>query len=201
MNNRTLIKIDDMLVEITKGEKGLQAKELTADEVFEVSMLDEGIEKLIENDMNRITNQAYKELTDGFKNTLKTNVLRIAGFDGRYGNGYEVDHCNGRSSMMSQYISSKVQNMITTEIDKFITQEDLADALKDVKKGILKDIKEKFAYAVREESYKQINTAAKDFVAEAVKKSMIKYQKQAIEKAEIAFLGRTARPANDESED
>jgi len=192
-NSRTLIKLDDKLIEITKGAKGLQAKELTDDEVLEVSLLDEGVEKLIQNDINRLTNEAYAELQQGFKDTLKQNVLRLAGFEGRWGNGYEVDHCNGRQSMMSQYLSSKVQQMITSEIDLMITPADLVPLLKETKKGLLKDIKDRFGHYVRDEIYKQTQLAAKEFVADSLKKSMTKFQKEAIEKAETAFLGRNAR--------
>ena len=202
MKNRTLIKLDDKIVEITQGPKGLQAKELNENEVFEIGLLDEGVEKLIQNDINKLTNEAYAELKQGFKSTLQKNVLKLAGFDNHWGNGWEVDHCNGRSSMMTQYLSSKVQSMITQEINTLITQEDLAKILKDTKKACLKDINELFARAVRDESYKQINEAAKSFIASAVKKSMTKYQRAAIEKAELAFLGRPARPADeDESDD
>lgn len=198
--NRTLIKLDDKLIEITQGEKGLQAKELNADEVFEVSILDEGVEKLIENDINKLTNEAYKELQQSFKNTLKENVLKLAGFDNHWGHGWEVDHCNGRNSMISQYISSKVQQMITAEIDKIITPADIQVMIKDTKKAVLKEVQRNFEHHFREESYAQTKAAAKDFVASAIKKSMTKYQKQVIEKAEIAFLGCPARDAEDSDE-
>lgn len=196
--NRTLIKLDDKILEVTKGSKGLQVKELSEEDLCEVTLLDEGVEKLIENDINRLTNEAYSELREGFKNTLKQNVLQLAGFEGRYGNGYEVDHCNGRQSMMSQYISSKVQDMIRSEIDLKITPAELVPLLKETKNGLLKDIKERFRRHVQEEIYSQTQVAAKAFVAESLKKSVTKYQKELIEKAETAFLGGRARSENED---
>lgn len=198
---RTLFNLDDKVIEITQGKKGLVAKELTVDEAFEASVFDEGAEKFFENDIGRLANEAYKELQQGFKNKLVENVLKIAGFENRWSShGWEVDHCNGRTSMITSYISNKVQQMITTEIDKVITPADLEVVLKQTKKGLLKDIEERFSRACSEELYKQVHAAAKDFVAAAVKKSMTKHQKAVIEKAERAFLGRQASPDEDNAE-
>lgn len=194
--NRTLIKLDDKVVQITQGKKGLEVKELTDNEALEVSLLDEGVESLIQNDINKLTNEAYAELKQGFKRTLQTNVLKIAGFDNQWGNGFEVDHCNGRQSVITEYLSDKMKKMITHEMDALITQEDLNKILKDTKKSLLKSVEEQFRRVAQEEAYKQVREEAKDFIASAVKKSITKYQKQAIEKAEVAFLGRTARPTD-----
>jgi len=200
--NRTLIKLDDKVIEITHGKKGLQAKELTTDELVEVSLLDEGVEKLIENDINKLTNEAYAELQRDFKNNLKNNVLKIAGFENRWNQTWEVDHCNGRSSIMSQYISGKVQQMMTDEINKVISPEDIAAIVKMAKKGLLKEFQEQFYRQVREHFYKESQDQAKNFLSATLKKQITKYQKKALEKAELDFLGRPSREAiDDESED
>ncbi len=200
-NSRTLIKLDDKIIEITVDEKGLIAKELSEEDLFDVSLLDEGVEKLIKNDINRITNEAYAELQQGFKNKLKENVLRLAGFENRWGNGYEVDHCNGRQSMMTEYISKKVQDYIKTELDKLITPDEVKEMLKPVKETLLKDMKEEFFDAVRGRLQEEMHETAKNFVSDALKKTVTKYQKDAFEKAQAAFLGRTYADFDEHEED
>lgn len=195
--NRTLIKLDDKIIEITQGAKGLQAKELTADELVEVSLLDEGVEELIKNDINRLTNEAYAELKQNFKNTLKANVLKIAGFDDHWGHGWEVDHCNGRQSMMTDYISRKVQQMITQEADKLL-QPEIEALLKPAKKALAKDFEDNFKREVRNQIREAAAKSAAGFVKDIVSKSMNKFQKVAIKEAEVAFLGRMARPSDEE---
>lgn len=203
MNNRTLIKLDDKIIEITQGKKGLKARELSVDEIAEVTLLDEGTEKLLKNDINRITNEAYEELTQEFKNNLKSNILQIAGFrkDTWGHNSWEVDHCNGRSSMVTQYIASKVQQMITAEMDKLLTPEEIQGVIQGTKKGLLKEFAEKFRYAVREGLYKKSQEEAATFLKDVVGKQMKKFQKDAIEKAALAFLGRPSARDDDESDD
>lgn len=204
MNNRTLIKLDDRIIEITQGKKGLQAKELTPEQLFEVSLLDEGTTKLLENDINRLTNEAYDELKEEFKANIKANVLQIAGFrKDSWGsrNAWEVDHCNGRNSMVTQYISSKVQQMMSQELDKLMTTEEIASIVKDTKKGLLKEFKDYFDRAVRDQFYKKSQEEAEVFLKDVIGRQMKKFQKEAIEKAELAFLGRPARQADDEESD
>lgn len=199
-NNRTLIKIDDKIVEIVKNKDGLTARELRDDEMFEIGVLDEGVEKLIQNDINKLTNQAYEELKQEFKSNLKANVLHIAGFrkDSFHRENWEVDHCNGRSSSVTQYLSSKVQHLMHQEMDQHVTAEEIKPLIKAAKKALLKDVDDYFRRAIRDEMYQQTQRAVKEFVAAEIKKSMVKYQKEAIEKAEVAFLGRPARLAEEE---
>ncbi len=193
--NRTLIKLDDKIIEITQGKKGLIAKELSEEDLCEVTLLDEGVEKLIENDINRLTNEAYSELTLGFKASLKENVLKIAGFSNGWGR-WEVDHCNGRSSIMTDYISSKVRSTITTELDKML-QPDIEKALEPIKSALIKEYKEEYSCAVRDQMRSQCENAAKAFVSSVMTKQIAKHQKKALEKAEETFLGRKVRRSDE----
>jgi hypothetical protein len=190
--NRTLVKLDDKIIEITNGKKGLQARALTDAEVFETSVLDEGLEQFLENDMNRFANEAYEELKANFKNTLKANVLKVVGFENRWGgSGWEVDHCNGRQSLLTDYISSKVKKMFTDEFDK-ILQPEIEKALEPVKKSLIADFKSTFDREVHYKMREEANTAARVFVQEMLSTQIQKHQKKAIKQAEIAFLGREA---------
>lgn len=199
-NNRTLIKLDDKLLEVTQGKKGFQIKELSDNDLLEVSLLDEGVEKFIENDVNRLTNEAYDELKKSFKETLKSNVLKVIGFEYRW-NQWDVDHCNGRMSQLTTYMSEKVKNMITAELDKLL-QVDVEQLMKPVRQTLVKDFQEAFEREARNRIREQAAASAADFVKDIMDKQMQKFQRAAIQKAKTAFLGGQVRQTDeDEPED
>lgn len=198
--NRTLIKLDDEVIEITHGKNGLEAKKITDQALLEVSLLDEGVEKFIENDINRLANEAYTELQVEFKENLKKNVMKVVGFDNRWGtNGWEVDHCNGRNSHLTEYISHKVKSMFTEEFDKML-QPEIEAVLKPVKKEMVREFKDYFTYEVKNQIRKAANDAASSFVKDVMDKQIKRHQRKALEVVEIAFLGRITKPAADDPE-
>jgi predicted metal-dependent hydrolase len=192
--NRTLVKLDDEVIEIVKGKKGLLAKKLTDDDLLEVSLLDEGVEKLLENDINKLVNETYDELKKSFKNTLAANVLKVVGFDNRWGgiSGWEVDHCNGRSSQITSYMSGKVQQMFTQEFDELL-QPEIENLVKPLRKVILKEFEQQFKERARRQMYEYTDKAAKAFLEDLVDKTLKKHQRKLTEKAELAFLGRNIK--------
>lgn len=190
--SHSLIKLDDKIVEIVKGEKGLKARELTNDEVFEISVLDQPIENLIKNDLNVLANEAYGELQNTFKHDLKKNVLKIVGFNHSW-DKWEVDHCNGRSSVLTEYMSSKVQQMFRAEFEKML-QPEIEKILKPVKKDILDEFKHAFVREARGHIYSETREQAKKFISELVAKQIQKHQKEITKGVELSFLGRTAKP-------
>ncbi len=198
--SRTLIKLDDEVVEITKGPKGLQAKKITDEDLLQASLLEEGVETLLENDINKVANEAYEELKNSFKNTLKANVLKVVGFENRWSsNGWEVDHCNGRSSALTSYMSHKLQLMFTQEFDK-ILQPEIENIVKPVKKALVKEFEQEFKRRARDQMYKYTEEAATAFLKDLVGKTIKKHQRKLTEKAELAFLGRKLEESEDSDE-
>lgn len=195
--SRTLIKLDDKVIEIVEGKKGLKAKYLTDEEAFDVNVFEAPVEELVQNDINRLTNEAYRELQESFKNTLKTNVLKIVGFDKRWPNNWEVDHCNGRSSILTEFMSEKVQAMFREEFNK-MTEDDIQKSLEPVKKTFITEFQKVFEREVRSQArdvaYKEVQAFVKQLAAQQVQK----YQKDLIKGVELSFLGRTAKPEDSE---
>lgn len=192
--SRSLVKLDDKIIEIVKNEKGLKARELTADEVFEISVLDTPVENLIKNDLNTLANEAYDELQNTFKHDLKKNVLKIVGFNNSW-DKWEVDHCNGRSSVLTEYMSVKVQQMFRAEFEKML-QPEIEDILKPVKKAFLDEFKNAFKREAQGLIYSETREQAKKFISELAAKQIQKYQKEITKGVELSFLGRTAKPEN-----
>ena len=196
--NRTLVKLDDTIIEIRDGAKGLEAKRLSPDDEFEVSLLDEGVEKLIENDVHKLANEAYTELQSTFKTNLKQNVLRIVGFDNRW-DKWEIDHCNGRQSALTEFMSQKVKTMFHEEFDKLL-QPEIAKMVEPLKRQLAAEFKETFTRAVRENIRSSAQAAATTFLTDVMSKQIQKFQKKALAKAELAFLGRQSKPEEPEEE-
>ena len=199
--NRTLVKLDDQYIEIKEGKKGLVAKRLSPEDAFEVSILDEGFDKMLENDINKLANESYNELQAEFKNNLKTNVLKVVGFnrDRWHDAKWEIDHCNGRQSAITELISEKVQQMFRTSFDTMI-QPEVDAMMAPLKKSILKEYREIFSREVRRSMQTQAEAAARNFISTVMTKEVTKFQRKALEKAEIAFLGRKATPTDDSEE-
>lgn len=190
MASRTLVKLDDYVVEIKEKGGKLVATKLDENDEFEVSMLQEGVEKMLENDVNKLANEAYAELQKSFKHTLKGNVLRIVGFDNHWNDQkWEVDHCNGRNSVLTEYISEKVKQLFRTEFDQLL-QPEIDKMLVPAKAALVKDFKEHFNRAVKEHIRNRAQEAAKLFLVDVLGKEVKKLQKKAIAGAEEAFLGR-----------
>lgn len=195
--SRTLIKLDDKVVEIVEGKKGLKAKYLTDQEVFDVNVFEAPVEELVQNDINRITNEAYKELQESFKATLKTNVLKIVGFDNRWHNNWEVDHCNGRNSLLTDFMSEKVKAMFYEEFNK-MTENDIQKSLEPVKKIFIAEFIKVFEHEVRSQARDAAYNEVQAFVKQLATQQVQKYQKDLIRGVELSFLGRTAKPEDSE---
>jgi 2C-methyl-D-erythritol 2,4-cyclodiphosphate synthase len=198
--NRTLVKLDDTIIEIKEGKKGLEATRLSDEDLCEVSLLDEGVGKMIENDINKLANEAYTELQDNFKTVLKSNVLKVVGFENNWhNNGWEVDHCNGRASYLTEFMSNKVKSMFAEEFDKLL-QPEIEKMIKPLKAALVKEFKEVFNYQVKSQMRESAQVAAADFLANVMQNEVKKFQRKALEKAELAFLGRKSKLTEDSEE-
>lgn len=195
----TLVKLDDKIVEIVQGPKGLKARFLSDDELFNVNVFDRPIEQLLENDINKITNEAYEELKKSFKTTLKQNVLKVVGFKNRWDENWEVDHCNGRTSIITDYMSESVKQMFREEFQK-LNQADIQLLIQPLKKIILKEFKEGFEREVRMRVRDSARTEAETFVKKLTSQQIQKYQKELTKKVETSFLGRLAKPEKEEED-
>lgn len=193
-NKKNVIKLDEQYFEITEDENGhLHGKPLNNDGLFEVSVFEEGIEKLLDNDMAKLAKEAYEEIKKSFKSNLKKTVLKTLGFENDYGEGWKVDHCNGRMSEVTNYLSQKVKSMFHSEVDPVIADM-MPTLMKDVQKEIKKEFKELFLRETRNEARRRAKIAAQGFLEQLMTKEVQKLQKKAIAEIESSFLGRTRTP-------
>lgn len=202
--NRTLVRIDGELIQVIKDpKKGLVAKRLSDDDLLEVTVLEEdGVEPLLNNDLNKVANQAYKELKQEFKNNLKRNVLKIVGFDNKWNDSqWEVDHCNGRSSLLTELMAAKIQTMFRTSFDALI-QDEVNELIKPLMPAVLEDFKREFRYHAHSEVSDKAKAAVTTAVKEIITSNVDDLKKELTSKTEIAFLGQLiTNKSDDEDED
>lgn len=186
---RHLVKLDDDMIEIKQDAKGkLIAKKLSPEDLLEVHVIEGNVQEMLDNDFNKITNETLNEVRQEFKSNLKENVLKMLGFSSSWGrSGWEVDHCNGRDSVITQYITSRVKEEMRVGMDTLL-KEDIEKMLVTVRKGLVQDFKEMFDREVRDNLRREAAEAAKAFMSDLLTKQITKVQKQALAKAESIFL-------------
>lgn len=202
--NRTLVRIDGELIQVVKDpKKGLVAKRLSDDDLLEMTVLEEdGVEPLLNNDLNKVANQAYKELKQEFKNQLKSNVLKLVGFDNRWNDSqWEVDRVNGKSSLLTEVMAAKIQAMFRTSFDAML-QDEIDELIKPLKPAILEDFKREFRYHAHSEITQKAAAVATAAVKEIITSNVDDLKKELTSKTEIAFLGQLiTNKSDDEDED
>jgi len=169
----------------------LKAIPISDDTLFEVNVLEDGLREALKNDINTLTNKAYAELCTAFKNDIKGHVLKDLGFNKRsYDNAWEVDHCNGRMSVITSHLSDRVKSMFQTEVDAIIG--DILPAIKEeMRVAIKRDLKEKFSRDVRYLAQEALSREAKELVNTILKEEVEKLRPQAYEQVAQAFAKRT----------
>jgi hypothetical protein len=186
---RNLIQLDNEMLEIKRDAKGnLTVKRLTPEELVEVHVLEDSVATLLDNDFNKIANDTMEGLRKEFKASLRENILRVVGFTNNWGK-WEVDNCNGRNSLITEYIAQKIRQDIKGEFDSLL-KEDIEKMLVPMRKQLAAEYKEVFARTVRESMRYQAQEAAKEFLTSLLTKEITKVQKQAIAKAEACFLAK-----------
>lgn len=200
---RTIVKLEESLFEVKEDGEKVVNKRFSDEDLFTESVLGDGVQAMLQNDVNRLTNQAYEELKSTFKASLKATVLKTLGFEqDRYGtSGWSVDHCNGRNSEISGHLSRKVKDLFESEVDPLI-EKMMPEMIKDVATSIRSEFKSNFLREVKFQARAASENAAKDFLKQLLTEEVQGLKKQAIEQVQIAMLGRplitTPAPLDDD---
>lgn len=117
-----------------------------------------------EADVNQVMNAVIKDL-----NAAKREVtLKMMGLDNRWGK-WEVDHCNGRSSPISQYLNEECSRMIgewvRASIKEVLTEEMRGKMKKEIDAAFRNELREASGYRIRS----QISDHVESFVNDILK--------------------------------
>jgi hypothetical protein len=197
-DKRTLLKLDDQLFEVVSGSEkldrsgastsGIQMKRLDDDDTFNAAVLEDGFEKMLNNDFNRLANEAYSDICKSLKNGLRKTAMNALGFESDYGQGWRVDHCNGRISVVSEHISSNVKRLLIEEFDKLFAAE-RESILQEARPVVLKEFRTKFLEHCRYEIRSVATRAATTFLENLVQEQMEELKEEATLQAKAALMG------------
>lgn len=124
---------------------------LTEKLTVEVSQADfDKIEKV----MADATAKFIEELPTMIQQRLQGAVAKILGFENSWGE-WKVDHCNGRMSVMSEYIGNKARAAATAAVDK-IDFKSTAEIDKAIKQEYADYFKSELRERIREHAEQQV---------------------------------------------
>lgn len=182
---KTIIKINDKLVEISLNEKGNDTAHriLSDDEAAEFYLLTkpDNADMKLQDELNEMIVRVTKDMKSTFETTLKENILRILGFGDRWNSkGWEIDHCNSRASIINDLVSSEVRDFVKQNVVKtatVLTKKDINDLIKAVRVDYLS----KCAYHIKDtigsEIRKQLGEHIANTVGELISGQEVEIQK------------------------
>lgn len=101
-----------------------------------------------------------REIVADAKRQQEQLVMRVIGLDTRYGGNWEVDHCNGRMSNITEFVNQTCGPML---------REALAELIKDEVEDLRKKVRPKLKAAIVTELNNNWNRSIDTAAAEVVK--------------------------------
>lgn len=188
----TFVSLNGKFLKITQDEDGEFkishcTQEEYEDESFHASIFEEGrLKKLLQNDINDATNEAYDDFKKSLKQNIKGAVLNMLGFENRY-NGWAVDRCNGRMSAVTELLAQETKDLLKTEAAALIEREK-ENFLKEAHATIIDEFRSCFLKEVKYNARKGAEEASKIFIHKLMTEEVEKFKKEAIEAARNALL-------------
>jgi len=169
------VRLEDKYYEVVITDKGLGLQPVDAMEYLRASVektvLGSEVPQFPEDDdnmMQKVIDEARKELEATLKNGIKETVLGVLGFEkdnwGR-NTGFKVDHCNGRMSDITHLIAGQLkQQLIATQlnVDFILSPEER----QELQENMRKDFANQYAQEVRSQTRSMANQLAHDDVKE-----------------------------------
>jgi len=112
--------------------------------------------------IEKITRSELKKIRERVRNYIEGATLSLIGLEKRYSNSYEIDHCNGRSSILTDAF----KRIATEEAEKIArtykpTKEDLASW----QKAFESEIKNQMKYKMQDLAKIKAEEISKEYVA------------------------------------
>ena len=105
------------------------------------------INKTLRNRVEKIATEELKSLDRKAKTYIESALLSLIGLTKSYSNKYEIDHCNGRSSVLTDAFKKMAQKEAekVASNHKF-TKEDIAN----FKEAFDREVKSQMSYVIRD---------------------------------------------------
>jgi hypothetical protein len=102
--------------------------------------------------------EIIKDLPQLIKSKTAGAIAAMFGFENASWDRWRVDHCNGRQSEISGWLSNRAKKLFKEECEKVITKKFVRDMVKQAKNSIHREFKEQF---LRELEYRVKELARK----------------------------------------
>jgi len=134
-----ILKNGDEEVVFSKDDKG-KFRQMPIDQILEKTLITG------ENVNNSVLGVLIQESMDELKNDIKRSIrvvmLQAIGFQkDSFGGHFTVDHCNGRMSAISDYLSQYTKDFVKKEIENYI-KENESNIKGILHKGLAKEIEQ-----------------------------------------------------------
>ena len=106
---------------------------------------------------------------------LESCVALILGFKRSSFNGeWEIDHCNGRSSRLSEFINNKVLEIAKNRVDEIITPIKVEKIITELEKTLVNEIGQRYSNSLHTEVINMLNQRIRDDATKIVERSLVK---------------------------
>jgi hypothetical protein len=99
------------------------------------------------------------------KRDMMDILSKMMGFDNRWGK-WEVDHCNGRQSVVADTIKEQAQVTVKTWVIENLTQDAVTKIMDKQRAALVRDFNESIQREVRSQLYRLTETMGKEIAAE-----------------------------------
>ena len=132
----------------------------------------EELRKQVEEATRESVGAFIKGLPQLINQRLESSVAKVLGFSDTWGNtkDWDVDHCNGRTSVVSNYVSERARDIVHKVAESVITEKVIRNVMKECRDALLKDAKEQARREYKTLLYDKIHKLAEEKADEDAKK-------------------------------
>jgi hypothetical protein len=127
------------------------------------------IKEEMEEAIGKALREVLNEIPGQVKRGMSSTVAKALGFENRWRDGWEVDHCNGRMSIVGELVSSAAQAKVREAVMEASKEFTIP---KTLKKAIMSDMKKVFSRAFRDALSEEIEELARQKAQEMAKQIM-----------------------------
>ena len=129
----------------------------------------EDLRKQVEEATRKSVGEFIKGLPQLIKQRLEASVAGVLGFSEGWGK-WDVDHCNGRTSVVSNYVAERARDIVHKVAESVITEKAIRKIMKECRDALLRDAKEQARREYKQLLYDRIHELAKEKADEDARK-------------------------------
>lgn len=131
----------------------------------------EDLRRQVEEATRKSVGEFIKGLPHLIKQRLEESVAKVLGFTNSWGDrDWNVDHTNGRTSVVSNYVAERAREVVHKVAKSVITEKVIRKVMKECRDALLKDAKEQAMREYKQALYDKIHKLAEEKADEDAQK-------------------------------